>query len=406
VLGYLVPLPAFLDGIDMFSLRYGTDIGDLPARGYGAARLALFGAAVFFVSHDVRLRRNVGRRSVQEHENISWSAARMGAVLLTYSVVGASLFSYGVYRVGGAQVVAGALGDRIRLTQGLNYLFSAINLLPCAALAWWALMIGSERPGHRRWFAPFLAGALIATAFQGSKSIIFVVVVALVIARHRVIRPLRAWQLFAGAGGLFVVLTAYAIFTREYLAVGELVTLTDFRAETLWLVVRSEFVGNFIQLQTLAILLDKVPGVLPFQFGSTFLSLLALPIPRGLWPGKPITAPGVFTLAFWPDLWLNQGTSLPPGLFGEFFLNFGGWGLMIGAFLFGQASGTITAMHVLRPRQPYRLLGYALFVALIPHYIRGEFVSPTALFLILFLPAAFAISFASSRRVDRNPQYG
>lgn len=387
LLGYLAPMANFLDGTDFFTLRYGLDIGDIHRRAIQSASLALFAGSAFFVGYRAAARRSTNSQFSEVRPAPAWSRARMGSVVVSYSVIGAVLFAYGVHRVGGSQVVAAALGDRIRLTEGLNYLFSAINLLPSCAIAWAALIGVSPRSGDSRWYWPFFALSAAAAAVQGSKSILFVLIVSLVIIRHRTSRRFTATQLTVGAALLFVLLTAYAIFAREFLAVGEVVTLDSWDIDSMWFVTSREFVANFIQLQMLALLLDKVPGQLAYQYGATMLSLLTLPIPRGLWAGKPITAPGVVTLAFWPEVYLNDGTSLPPGLFGELFMNFGIFGVVIGVFLLGAGSGLLTAAQRQAPNDPLILTAYALLTAMLPHYVRGEFVSPTALYLILAIPA-------------------
>lgn len=398
LLGYWGPYSAFSDGLDLFSLRYGVDLVDPDGSTAIAFSLALFGASAFFVAYRRALNRRVLSDGAESRwlarSAPQWSRARMGGTVFVYSVVGSLLFSYGVFRVGGAAIVALALGDRIRLTEGLNYLFYAINLLPSCALAWWALTLtsGSKRSGG---LAAFCFLSLAAATTQGSKSILFVFVVGAVIMYHRAERAFSAWAISAGAALLFVLLTFYAMYTREYLAVGEFVTLTQLSLENIWAVITTEFLGNFIQLQTLTILVDRVPAVLPFQYGMTLLTLLALPVPRGLWPAKPITAAGIFTIAFWPDVWLSQGTSLPPGLFGEFYLNLGVVGVIFGCAAFGWVAGRVTAQHNAAPRDPVRLLAYSLFVAFIPHFVRGEFVSPTALYLVFFLPALSAILFVT-----------
>jgi len=199
-----------------------------------------------------------------------------------------------------------------------------------------------------------------------------------------------------GGALTFIGLTAYALFAREFLAIGYLVTLQGWELASLLNVLRVEFVGNFIQLQTMTVLVGRVPHDVPYQLGRTFLATLTMPVPRGLWPSKPLPSTGVFTLAFWPDTWLLGGTTLPPGLFGEFYLNFGWIGVLIGAFLFARIGRALLARHTAAPQDPQRVLVYTLFVAMTAHYVRGDFAVSVA-FLELLLPTLILLYFCTRR---------
>jgi hypothetical protein len=73
--------------------------------------------------------------------------------------------------------------------------------------------------------------------------------------------------------------------------------------------------------------------------GQTLVPLAIAFIPRFLWPDKPIIAPGVwFALEINRAILKDNGrysTSINITVFGEFFLNFGWPGLIIGCFAFG-----------------------------------------------------------------------
>ena len=47
--------------------------------------------------------------------------------------------------LGGPSVLFGALGDRIRLTQGLNYLFQATVLLVVVSMVWFTWLLTTGR---------------------------------------------------------------------------------------------------------------------------------------------------------------------------------------------------------------------------------------------------------------------
>jgi oligosaccharide repeat unit polymerase len=396
LVGYLGPLPTVLDETDYFFLRYPASIDSMRQATAHALDVVILSAAAFHLGYYV-----IGRISrfatMQRAEagDVVWIPDRLRQFAVVYVLIGLVMFGVAVALIGGPAVLLSGLGDRIRLMAGLNYFFEAIDLVLVAALLWWAYILSTGRSLRSLGLWLGLVGTLLITGLQGSKSVVFVFVVALGVLYHRIRRRIGRMAVLAGAVGLFAGLTMYALVAREYLAVGQFVTLSDASSETLFKIVQHEFSGNFIQLQTLSVLVDQVPDALPYQLGKSFLAFFALPVPRGLWPGKPLPATGIFTLAFWPESWLASGTTLPPGIIGEFYLNFGVAGAVLGMMGFG-ALLRLAYRFANRTRTPYAEMQYALLVAMLPHYIRGDF-SGTVLLLILLIPLATALRFVTRR---------
>jgi hypothetical protein len=303
-----------------------------------------------------------------------------------------------VVLVGGPAALLGGLNDRLRLTAGLNYFFSAINLLFVVAMLWFVRILASgrlPRPGY--WMLSGLS--LAAIALQGSKSIVFVGVVAFAVAWERYRRPIRLPVILIGAAVLLLALVVYALVFREFLVLGQLVTvdLGQLDGELLFTLMRRGLTDEFVQLQVLSVIIEQVPSQLPFQHGMTLLSMLTSVIPAHFFPGKPLTAPGVLALAMWPDRWLVGGTTMPPGLVGEFYMNFGTVGVPVGTAVFGALFGRLHRRASLRPT-PTTIVAYSLAVAMLVHYLRGEVVSPTVLLLLLLLPSLAALRLITESR--------
>lgn len=94
------------------------------------------------------------------------------------------------------------------------------------------------------------------------------------------------------------------------------------------------FAGMFDGLQRVAL---KVPEVISFQYGSTFLTtwLIGL-IPRFFWPDKPVITPGRYfsVVVFDHNSEINEdGVSQGIGMVAETYLNFGFWGLLFIFFI-------------------------------------------------------------------------
>jgi len=85
--------------------------------------------------------------------------------------------------------------------------------------------------------------------------------------------------------------------------------------------------SNFLAVGKTAMLIDKVPNNYDYTYGSTYALWLIAPIPRSLWPEKPIVRiGGVLGAAVFGS---DQRSGIPPGSVGEAYLNFGWVGIPI-----------------------------------------------------------------------------
>lgn len=398
ILGYVMPAADFLAGRDTFSLLWFNEFQDLAGTVATAQLLAAVALLSFQFGFVVAARGTTLSCARAPIRATVWRDDRLAHVAMVYTLVGLGLFTVGVVLVGGPAALLGGLNDRLRLTAGLNYFFSAINLLFVVAMLWYVRVLASGRlPSPGLWI---LSGvSLAAIALQGSKSIVFVGVVALAVAWERYRRPIGIPVILMGAGVLFLVLVAYALVFREFLVLGQLVTvdLRQLDGELVFALLRRGLADEFVQLQVLSVIVEQVPGQLAFQHGTTFVSLITSVIPAHFFPSKPLMAPGVLAMAMWPDRWLVGGTTMPPGLVGEFYMNFGPVGVSVGMAVFGSLFGGLHRRVSLRPT-PTTIVAYSLAVAMLVHYLRGEAVSPTVLLLLLLLPSLVALRVVTGPR--------
>ena len=90
---------------------------------------------------------------------------------------------------------------------------------------------------------------------------------------------------------------------------------------------------HFLDLSKTAHVLAAVPQKIDYQYGKTMVTWLVAPVPRELWPDKPpvnigkLLGPALFES--------SAGSGVPPGLVGEFYLNFGLAGVLVGLLAFG-----------------------------------------------------------------------
>jgi hypothetical protein len=89
---------------------------------------------------------------------------------------------------------------------------------------------------------------------------------------------------------------------------------------------------NFGDMQTTAHVIHAVPNLLPLQHGKTITAWLAAPIPRAVWPEKPLLQSGPVIGA---TIYGNARSGVPPGFVGEMYWNFAVPGVLFGSILLG-----------------------------------------------------------------------
>lgn len=118
-------------------------------------------------------------------------------------------------------------------------------------------------------------------------------------------------------------------------------------------------------------IVELVPSVYPFEFGSTFIRPIIMLPPRSLNPGKPAHS----TLgAKITDLFYNQrGFGIPPTAVGELYWNFGWIGIIVGMTVFGWLCQRMYRMLIHGGNNPSIILLYSvLFTYGVHNFVAGD----------------------------------
>jgi hypothetical protein len=389
--GYLVPIPSYRAGLDVFSRDWPMALADRDGSMRTALLCAAGGLAAWQVGFYLVARLHLRRPAPVRSPALVLKPHGLALVVLGYAAAAIALFGMGVFLLGGVGVLLSSLGDRLRAFTGLNYFIQAPNLMVAASLLWWITLLLRGRRGSL-WFWCYLVITVLFTALLGNKSNLLVMSIAGGVLYDQLHTRIRRRMVLAGGVVMFMGLMFYAMYFREYRRVGYFTTLSEGVTPTALLKrMDLELGGNFMQLQNLTIIVDRVPSEFPYQNGKTFLALLAAAVPRKLWAAKPLPATGIYTLAFWPDRWLVLGTTMPPGIMAEFYLNFSWMGVLAGMLLAGVLMGR-AYRAAQRPDASVAALGLnALLIAFIPHYMRGEMMGATVWLLMMYLPLRFGV---------------
>lgn len=200
---------------------------------------------------------------------------------------------------------------KVRRQFGYWFLFSLL-LIPEVM---WRFLSGS-----RAQFIFFLISLLIASYLISDRS-------------HRVSMRYAKWAIGLVAllvllFPLFSVLRAGIVRPNETLRR----TYEFWRApDQLFALIGARQVG----LDSLALLIERVPEERPYTFVSELALVAFAWIPRKIWPDKPIISLGkVFYQEFYPPIY-HEGTSVAITLPGQFYWDFGYAGVVAGMFVVG-----------------------------------------------------------------------
>lgn len=90
---------------------------------------------------------------------------------------------------------------------------------------------------------------------------------------------------------------------------------------------------NMLGIDKTAHIVNAVPDKLNYRYGGTVLNSMAAPIPRALWPGKPIIGNGKTIGA---EIYGETRSGVPPGFIAEAYWNLHIVGVLIGGLLVGR----------------------------------------------------------------------
>lgn len=154
-----------------------------------------------------------------------------------------------------------------------------------------------------------------------SRAGIALILLDLLVLTHYIRGRIRPGLLIGSLGVVFVLIVA-ALFGRAETNVSEAVQKTVAGRD-------------MMDITKTCHIINAVPSGIPYRYGETLVGWMAAPIPRSIWPDKPMWAErGVYLLS---RVYGDKGgiAGIPPGLVAELFWNLDVYGVVVGMFLFG-----------------------------------------------------------------------
>lgn len=155
----------------------------------------------------------------------------------------------------------------------------------------------------------------------------------------------------------------------------------------------TNFMLEFNQFDIFAMIVGAGSQEFPFLWGRTYLDLFYQPIPRALWPDKPWS----FDIRI-GEMLTGTRTGIPPGMAGELYLNFHVIGIVLGMYLFGRLCRAAYRGALSQPRDPGKVLLYALLLPFLPLLMLRSFMAVGTTALVYLVPALLAIRYIQGGR--------
>ena len=143
---------------------------------------------------------------------------------------------------------------------------------------------------------------------------------------------------------------------------------------------------------TLLSVTQAVPECFPYEWGGTLVAPLVAPVPRAWWAGKPSAYGNVLARRFWGN---DVKTSVAPSLPGEFYANFGLWGVFPSMLVVGWVLRSLQGWYRCWEHLPAAKAIQVMFLPNVVGLIRGDFFNAIAPVIFIYLP--LSVLFVSRR---------
>lgn len=145
---------------------------------------------------------------------------------------------------------------------------------------------------------------------------------------------------------------------------------------------------NLFDISKTAHIINGVPNDVDYKYGSSFITVLVSPVPRTMWPDKPVIFPGKEIAREIYKVGENNNVGIPPGLVAELYMNFGLLGIILGMAIYGSLLGGLysSMKHGLMVFDGQILLYSILVVSLTTDFIGGSVSQGLISSLQLYLP--------------------
>jgi oligosaccharide repeat unit polymerase len=304
-----------------------------------ALGVSIIGVLSFWIGYRMRLGRVIARTLPVLPK--AWNASIVLTVALLCLIFGWSLHIFSIIQEGGLN--AWLRADKYEIlaqVKGTVYLNILANLSEVGLFIIFILARLRKHLSYWFLFTIFLILELTYRFFSGSRAQFVFVLFGLLTCtymtskrEHQESMKFSKWV----AIGILLAIVLYPLFSVLRGGIGNLSFLLDIYL-FLWrepMQIFEIIMGRQHGLDSLCILIERVPEEEPYTLGLEHLLILVSWIPRAFWPEKPTISVGkIFYEKFYPAIF-HEGTAVAVTLPGQFYWDLGITGVIIGMFLIG-----------------------------------------------------------------------
>jgi len=364
---------------------------------------ALLGILCFQVGYILPIGQHIARKI--KPPRTSWSRNKI-VILSVLATIASLISAIAVWVTIGGGAYAGFLFGKAKLAlDGYHYLSLGFSLLRISILVGWAYSLIRKFP---RWiiFAQVVLYTVIIIFMGGRSQVIGLWIMLLLmylLLSHNSISLRRISNLRIISTGTLVIVASVILlivvrgFRTSYDASDTGLGLTIFQNVVDALaVLTTSILKEFDQLEVFATIVAITPEKLPFWYGQSYLDIFSLPIPRSLWADKPVPARLILG-----QLMRGIDVGIPPTVIGEFYFNFGIFGIIFGMCLFGIFCKSIDKWAYMYRTNPTVIIVFVFILGNVPiittRYFYGWFGA-----LLIFLAGIWIVSRFIRGPVNRN----
>ncbi|HEC35058.1 MAG TPA: oligosaccharide repeat unit polymerase [Anaerolineae bacterium] len=322
-----------------------------------------------------------------------WSPRRLR--LIAVVVIGAGVLGYlkVMSSVGGLTRFLDNLFFRRQLLAGKSYILWPTYLIPLVAWMMWAHHLRSKRRISFSLVLFFAIVVLLMATLGGRGAIAQVGIVALGIF-HYLRRRVKLWHLVVLGIVAALFFDAYQDVRTSTLT-GELDLTSAITRET-----DQSFIDTVLNqsegIDRTMVVIDGIPERIPFQYFTTYTRIITTIVPRRIWPTKPaLGESSVYQPLFLPGHDGRSSSSYPAGTVGDFYLQLGVPGVIIGFFM-GGVCRRLLYEYLLRHKSNSGVVVLYMVALSIPVFrLRNQHI---VLFLTKAVPLVVLALFLRSKR--------
>jgi oligosaccharide repeat unit polymerase len=267
-----------------------------------------------------------------------WNWRRLVLILLLLSGVAVVAMALYSQRLGLSITSLSDISAKRRLVvEGADFEFAALgyylwgaDLITYAFFLLFAVFATSKRP--------FFSALGFFSVLLGVLAVIFPIITS---SRTEVLLPiiyaLMMWHYLRQRIPPWVLVAMIGLVLSFLILLGSLRAINQGNSSSI-----SDYLGleallgsrHWLDITKTAHIVDAIPEMLDFEYGKTLFSWVIAPVPRTVWPEKPVIRSGQ---TIGQTVYAGQfvKTGVPPGFIAELYWNFGFLGVAMGMFYLG-----------------------------------------------------------------------